>query len=220
MFACRRAHTRLAVTATVLPAWDTVTSVVQAGAVNILIGAVAFQWIGMGALMLAAPLYRDQMSEKIKWPQMFEALTQGGGVQALPAKQVAAAVRRGAVLVDVRTEDQIERSPLPSATNIPMYRPMSKNDIFSWAKRIVFAWNGKAGTEFDPDWLEKVKASVPKGKKVVLVCNQGGTLETKPGLNQGIPSRSLKGVYYLKDAGYRNVVYLEGGAQRYLKELQ
>jgi len=52
------------------------TEVAEAGAVNVLLGAVAFQWIGMAALVAAAPLYRDKMKEKPDWNTIHGALTE------------------------------------------------------------------------------------------------------------------------------------------------
>ena len=42
-------------------------------------------------------------------------------------------------------------------------------------------------------------------------CERGGSLETKPGVKFGFSSRSLKGVHFLRQAGYRNVTHLAGG---------
>jgi len=160
----RTVHT----TSFAVPDLENVSGFVQAGAVNVLLGAVAFQWIGMGALMLLAPQFREKTKEPVEWREIHTNLTQGGGVEAVPPEQVNGRLRRGAILLDVRTRDEAERTPLPSTTNIPMYRLMTGNDIFTNAKRVVFAWNGKAGTEFDPDWLETVTDLVPKG--VIHVC--------------------------------------------------
>jgi hypothetical protein len=52
------------------------TEVAEAGAVNVLLGAVAFQWIGMAALVAAAPLYRGKMKEPVDWNTIHAALTE------------------------------------------------------------------------------------------------------------------------------------------------
>ena len=72
------------------------------------------------------------------------------------------------------------------------------------------------GTERDPEWLERVRAAVPDlGSEVIVACERGGSLETRPGTQYGFSSRSLKALHFLRQAGYRNVSHLRGGVCAY-----
>eukprot|EP00242_Pyramimonas_sp_CCMP2087_P009557 CAMPEP_0198219098 /NCGR_PEP_ID=MMETSP1445-20131203/72543_1 /TAXON_ID=36898 /ORGANISM="Pyramimonas sp., Strain CCMP2087" /LENGTH=242 /DNA_ID=CAMNT_0043896397 /DNA_START=193 /DNA_END=921 /DNA_ORIENTATION=+ len=202
--------------------YQTVVEAAEKGVVKLVLGAAAFQWIGMGVLVLSAWVREPQMREPVQWNVIFDSLTQGGGVEAVSpekARQLLQNPFSGAILLDIRAEGETERAPISAATHIPLYRPLSGSDIFTNAKRVVFFWNGKAGTELDPDWIRNVQDVVPKNKTLVVMCNQGGSLASKPGAPTGFASRSLKAVYFLKEAGYSKVSYLEGGAPQYLKNI-
>lgn len=47
------------------------------------------------------------------------------------------------------------------------------------------------------------------GKEIIVVCDFGGSLEVSPGQKSGFQSQSLKAAYYLKQAGYTNVLFMK-----------
>lgn len=42
-----------------------------------------------------------------------------------------------------------------------------------------------------------------------MVCDFGGSLRVSPGQKSGFQSQSLKAAYYLKQAGYTNVLFMK-----------
>ncbi len=55
------------------------------------------------------------------------------------------------------------------------------------------------------------------GTEVLCICESGGSLTNKPGMSLGFQSRSLKSVYLLRQAGYRNVKHVAGGVRAWQK---
>lgn len=58
------------------------------------------------------------------------------------------------------------------------------------------------------DWCYIHSAPAPQ---VYVICESGGSLVSRPGVPTGFQSRSLKAVYFLKNAGYKNVKHIKGG---------
>ncbi|KAK3286481.1 hypothetical protein CYMTET_5983 [Cymbomonas tetramitiformis] len=187
-------------------------------AVNILLGAVGVQWVGMGALVVAAPFLRGGKKEPMDWKDIYEELSQQK-MNTIDSQKARDLLKwRGATLVDVRAADQQERNSVAEAESFPLYRPIQGSDLASNAKRAAFGWVGTYGNEFNDDWVDDMKQAFPnKGKPLILMCASGGSMEAKPGAATGFQSRSLKAVYYLKKAGYKNVYHLEGGSTQWAK---
>lgn len=117
-----------------------------------------------------------------------------------------------------RAADQQERNYVAEAESFPLYRPIQGSDLASNAKRAAFGWVGTYGNEFNDDWIDEMTQAFPnKGKSLIIMCASGGSMEPKPGAATGFQSRSLKAVYYLKKAGYKNVYHLEGGSAQWAK---
>lgn len=91
---------------------------------------------------------------------------------------------------------------------------------FAIIRRAAFAFFAIPGTERNPEWLSLVGAAVKNNKNadIICVCERGGSLQNKPGMSLGFQSRSLKAVYLLRQAGYRNVKVLEGGMYKWTAE--
>jgi rhodanese-related sulfurtransferase len=178
--------------------------------------------LGSGAAAFAgtffvAPLFRDKFKEGTPWEQIYEALSKQGVASISPAE---AAKRRGATLLDVRLSDAVEKRSVSRAVAVPLYVPIRNWDIFSNVRRVAFAFFGIAGTELNPAFVEQV-AAVTKGNKnaeLVVMCERGGSLETRPQMKMGFQSRSLKALYYLRQAGYRNVRHMTGGVTAWAAE--
>lgn len=187
-------------------------------AVNILLGAVGVQWVGMGALVVAAPFLRGGKKEPTEWKDIFEELSKQK-VNTVNSQQARDLLKwKRAALVDVRAADQQERNYVAEAESFPLYRPIQGSDLASNAKRAAFGWVGTYGNEFNDDWIDEMTQAFPnKGKSLIIMCASGGSMEPKPGAATGFQSRSLKAVYYLKKAGYKNVYHLEGGSAQWAK---
>jgi rhodanese-related sulfurtransferase len=161
------------------------------------------------ATFFVAPVFKSNFKEAEPWERIYGSLVATGVPSLSPAE---AAKRRGALLLDVRLADAVAKRALPKALSKPLYVPIQGWDAFSNIRRVAFAFFGIAGTELDPSWLSSVTAAIPnKGSEVVVVCEMGGRLENKPGVKFGFQSRSLKALYYLRQAGYKNVKHLRGG---------
>ena len=133
------------------------------------------------------------------------------GVQFV--KPAEATKRRGAVLLDVRLTDAVSKLRIPQAGSAPLYRLIEGFSPFAVIRRAAFAFFAIPGTERNPKWLDQVNAATKdnKGAELIIVCERGGSLTNKPGMSMGFQSRSLKAVYLLRQAGFRNVKVLEGG---------
>ena len=52
-------------------------------------------------------------------------------------------------------------------------------------------------------------AAVPADTEIIVACGMGGSLDAKAGAESGFASQSLKAAYFLKQAGFNNVVYMK-----------
>ena len=113
-------------------------------------------------------------------------------------------LHRSGVLLDVSLASRFEKKSAKGSINIPLYQPIEGShfrklvclktlfegwDVPSIARRVAFAFFGIPGTERNPDWLEDVESTIPKDKEVVVLCELGGTLEKKAGMDTGFQSR-------------------------------
>ena len=196
------------------------TAALDAGTLSAAASATGPSWqiyAGLGssataflATFFVAPRFRDNFKEADTWEDIYAALVKQGVSSVSP---LDASKRRGAVLLDVRLSDAVAKCTVPRAVAVPLYVPIQKWDIFSNVRRLAFRFFGIAGTELNPEFLAGVEA-VTKGNKnaeLVVMCERGGSLENKPQMKLGFQSRSLKALFYLKRAGYRNVRHLTGG---------
>lgn len=58
------------------------------------------------------------------------------------------------------------------------------------------------------------------GKEIILLCENGGSLQNKPGTQWGFQSRSLKAYYFLKQAGAGNakLFHMQGGIAQWQRD--
>ncbi|KAF8060582.1 rhodanese-like domain-containing protein 14 [Scenedesmus sp. PABB004] len=189
-----------------LPAPD--PAAVQAGAYWALgLGGASFV-----ATFFVAPRFKAAFKEDIDWRDIYYALTAAGGVRQVDAADAAARARGGgAVLLDVRLAGKYAAGHAAGAVSAPLYLPIQAWDLPSIIRRAGFAFFGIYGTELNTAFAGDVQRAVPKGKQIILVCENGGSLENKSGTKFGFQSRSLKAAYYLAGAGYKNVSVLRGG---------
>jgi hypothetical protein len=165
---------------------------------------------GFFATFFVAPRFRDKFKESDPWESIYPVLVKQGVSPVSPAD---AAKRRGALLLDVRLAEAVAKASVPRAVAVPLYVPIQKWDVFSNVRRVAFAFFGIAGTELNPAFLAGVEAATKgnKGAELVVFCERGGSLENRPQMKLGFQSRSLKAVFYLRRAGFRNVRHMTGG---------
>jgi len=89
-----------------------------------------------------------------------------GKLPTAPAEEVAQWIRNGAVLVDVRTNFEARKDPVPGATNIPLAK------------------------------LEGELSRLPPGKAFVTFCRRGGRAERAKNLLEANGRRAINGGGY------------------------
>lgn len=161
-------------------------------------------------------------TEYVIWPVIHSTLVQKRleTVDCTEAERLVASGK--AVFVDVRPEYEFEQQHLPGAINIPLYQAMEATGFYADLKRFVMATAfAMTATERNIEFGAEAKQGLPKGKKLIVYCGLGGTLKVgvktrrgtfdDPDRSFGRESRSLKGAYELYEAGFKNVLHLEGG---------
>mmetsp|Transcript_16381 Transcript_16381/g.49101 ORF Transcript_16381/g.49101 Transcript_16381/m.49101 type:complete len:271 (-) Transcript_16381:272-1084(-) len=156
------------------------------------------------------------------WPVVWQTLT-NAGLKSVDAEEAKKLLEGGAVMVDIRTPDNFASERIPGAVNVPLFVPVEGTETFDRIKKFVMATAfAMQATERNKKFAEAAAEALPKkSQQIIVYCNRGGRLQTgKKGrrgtfddkdLSFGIESRSLKGCYELMQAGYTNVVHLDGG---------
>jgi rhodanese-related sulfurtransferase len=163
------------------------------------------------------------------WPVLHSALVDAG-LRSVSTEEAKALADKGAVFVDIRTPKDFGKEHIPGAVNVPMFVPVVGTKMFDQIKKVVMATAfAMAATERNQNFAEDAqKALQKKGKQIVVYCGRGGKLTTgikgrrgtydDPDRQFGIESRSLKACYELIQAGFTNIVHLEGGLSRWRYE--
>lgn len=138
------------------------------------------------------------------------------------------------VLIDVREAEEFEKVHAEKARCAPLFRLIQGNDLKANMRRLGYALiTNFAGTERNPDFISLALEATggDKNKKIVVMCNIGGTLLTyveRKGLKAkkfadpermfGRQSRSLKAIYELQEAGFTNVYHLKDGLYEWMHQ--
>lgn len=180
------------------------------------LGLAAASFLGT---FLVLPQFKTALKEPLDWRNIYPELVKKG-VRSISPEGACNKAKRGAVLLDVRLADKFNAVTPEGAVNVPLYQPIQKWDLPSNIRRIGFAFFGVYGTELNPSFLQEVEAVVGGNKKreVVVMCELGGTIESKTGMGMGFQSRSLKAIYFLQQAGYENVYHVEGGLSQWKRD--
>ena len=135
------------------------------------------------------------------WPNVHASLV-AAGIDSVDAAGASTLAGSGeAVIVDVGSAKKFEKEHIPSSISVP------------------FVINDNCET--NPNFVEAFKRDVGD-KKVIVTCLSGGTLSTErlmdngrvfkdPQLKNGKESESLRAISELLNAGYKNIVHLDGG---------
>jgi rhodanese-related sulfurtransferase len=163
------------------------------------------------------------------WPVVHARLTQRGLKSLPPSAALDLQARGKAVIVDCRPAYQWERERVAGSVNVPLYRPVEGRGAWDTVKRAVMAVGlAMTATERNPDFEADAAAALGRNKrqKLILYCSLGGTLtvgmppwapdrkksfKDDPERAFGRESRSLKACYELLEAGWKDVVHMEGG---------
>jgi rhodanese-related sulfurtransferase len=165
----------------------------------------------------------------VVWPVVHAYLTQKG-LKSIPTDEALKLADAGkAVLVDCRPRYQWEKERIAGSVNVPLYRPVEGKGQWDTLKRFVMAVGlAMTATERNPDFAADAAAALGanKRRKLILYCSLGGTLtvgmppwspdrkksfKDDPERAFGRESRSLKACYELLEAGWKDVVHMEGG---------
>jgi rhodanese-related sulfurtransferase len=119
------------------------------------------------------------------------------------------------VLLDVRRPDQHEGAHPEGCVSVPMYRliDMSKPDFAKVMKVIAYSFNGVQAIESNSDFTKEALAAAG-GRKIITMCEAGGTMKPSVNFPFGKPSRSLQAAYKILAEGGVNagdVAHLERG---------
>lgn len=175
-------------------------------------------------------------SAYVVWPVVHAYLTQKGLKSVSPNAALKLAASGNAVLVDCRPRYQWERERIEGSINVPLYRPVVGSGQWDTIKRFVMAVGlAMTATERNPDFEADALAALGSNKrrKLILYCSLGGTLtvgmppwapdrkksfKDDPERAFGRESRSLKACYELLEAGWQDVVHMEGGLPQWRYE--
>mmetsp|Transcript_32164 Transcript_32164/g.70174 ORF Transcript_32164/g.70174 Transcript_32164/m.70174 type:complete len:263 (-) Transcript_32164:436-1224(-) len=169
--------------------------------------------VGFLGTFVFAPKYKDELKEDFSWKEMCLALRESD-LKSIEPTEALAMQKKGAVLVDVRSPSDYNRGFIEDSLNMPLYRAIQGWGVAANVRRAAFAFFGIYGSELDPEWLSEMEATVPKNKKVVVMCPRGGSINAR-GTKFGFESRSLKAAFRLQNAGYTNVQHLKGGISQW-----
>mmetsp|Transcript_3669 Transcript_3669/g.8469 ORF Transcript_3669/g.8469 Transcript_3669/m.8469 type:complete len:268 (+) Transcript_3669:1872-2675(+) len=136
-----------------------------------------------------------------------------------PEAAYSRAKKKQAVLIDVRLPAKYDEIRAKSSINVPLFIPIQKWDAASIIRRAGFASFGVYGTELNPNFVEEAKEK-SKGRELMVICENGGSIEAKAGNDKGFQSRSLKAIYYLLQEGVSSnkISHVSGGLSRWSRE--
>lgn len=174
-----------------------------------------------------APRFRELFKEDVDWKQIFAELTEAGGVETVSVEDAARAVAAAApdvLLLDVRPAADFAAVRAPGASsssvvvNVPLYIPIQKWDAPSVIRRLAFAFFGIAGTEPNPAFDADALSALQGKRRVLVLCQTGGSLTPKEGAAWGFSSRSLKAIWRLRRAGAApRLVHVSGGMREWVR---
>lgn len=119
------------------------------------------------------------------WPIIHTALTDYGLASLPPAECLRLQASGKAVIVDVRMADQFAKQHIAGAVNVPLFRPVQGRTAFDTVKKLAMGALAMTATERNPDFAAEARAAIPPGKRVIVACMVGGTLETVVTVKKG-----------------------------------
>eukprot|EP01024_Parvocaulis_polyphysoides_P043594 TRINITY_DN3997_c1_g1_i1.p1 TRINITY_DN3997_c1_g1~~TRINITY_DN3997_c1_g1_i1.p1 ORF type:complete len:285 (-),score=39.18 TRINITY_DN3997_c1_g1_i1:211-1065(-) len=185
-------------------------------AAQVVIGALGVSFV---LTFFVAPKFKDQFKEEEQWVDIYPKLKQQG-VKSVTPEQAKILRDKGTAVVDVRLTRKFENGGINGSVNIPLYQPISGMGIAPNIRRAGFAFFGIFGTERNLSFLEDISQTFGQNEELIIVCESGGSIETKPGVDSGFQSQSLKAVYELQKKGFKKVLHLQGGLRDWSREVE
>ncbi|CAL8469212.1 g8753 [Coccomyxa elongata] len=169
-------------------------------------------------------------SPYVVWPVIHSKLVKRG-LKSITPEEAFKLQQKGATMLDMRPEYQYNIEHIEGAVNVPMFRKVAGSSAWDRLKRVAMGALAMTATESDPDFGTKAAEKLEKRKKVIVYCGRGGTIKTGFGNEKtgkffkddperafGIESRSLKACHELYEAGFKDVLHLEGGLSQWRYE--
>lgn len=167
------------------------------------------------------------------WQDQYTYL-KASGLKSVSGKEALALSQRpffGAKILDTRIPVQYENSHPAGAVSAPLFLPLVERSFADTLKKLTLASLAVDATELNQDFIaECEKAGLKKSDTIIVTCTLGGSMDNvlrrkgKPDTMAsgakayGTESRSLKACYLLKQAGFKNVVHLDGGLNQWFSE--
>eukprot|EP01023_Acetabularia_acetabulum_P003110 TRINITY_DN1132_c0_g1_i3.p1 TRINITY_DN1132_c0_g1~~TRINITY_DN1132_c0_g1_i3.p1 ORF type:complete len:309 (+),score=32.68 TRINITY_DN1132_c0_g1_i3:2-928(+) len=185
-------------------------------AIQAVIGALGVSFV---LTFFVAPKYKDQFKEEEQWKDIYIQLKQQG-VKSITPQEAKNRRNNGAAIVDVRLSRKFENGGIDGSVNIPLYQPISGMGIAPNVRRVGFAFFGIFGTERNLQFIEDMMQKFGQNEEIIIVCESGGSLQTKPGVDTGFQSQSLKAVYELQKSGFSKIIHMKGGLGEWNREVE
>lgn len=152
------------------------------------------------------------------WKVQSELLKRRGTKTVSGVELKNAVASKKVTVVDVRPVKKFMQAAIPGSINVPLFQPITGWSAFKIARRTQFAVFAMEGTEFNPDFISRLKAKVGgiRGELVFVDDSNIGTLESTVRFPDGKPGHALISAYLASIVGINNKMgYLEGGFAEY-----
>eukprot|EP01025_Chloroclados_australasicus_P017424 TRINITY_DN1889_c0_g2_i3.p1 TRINITY_DN1889_c0_g2~~TRINITY_DN1889_c0_g2_i3.p1 ORF type:complete len:331 (-),score=25.49 TRINITY_DN1889_c0_g2_i3:220-1110(-) len=189
------------------------------GSVNAAQAVIGLLGVSFVLTFFVAPKFKDSFKEEEQWIDIYPKLKQQG-VNSITVEEAKTRRDKGMPVVDVRLARKYENGGINGSVNIPLYQPISGMGIAANVRRAGFAFFGIFGTERNPQFVQDVESQYSKNDEMIVVCETGGKMENKPGVETGFQSQSLKAVYELQKAGFKKIYHMKGGLGEWNREVE
>jgi len=168
--------------------------------------------------------------EYIIWPAVYGVLC-SRGLKSISPEEAKTQMDQGAVLLDIREDVEFKEYHAAGAAHVPLFEKLDPpNTPLGLFYKLGYALVGVTPTDYNPNFAAQVlQTAGSKDRPIIVHCGYGGYLDqtTKTRLDKypdgyrdperafGWESRSLRAAFELMNAGFTNVVHLEGGLGRW-----
>lgn len=174
------------------------------------------------AEMMITPLIGEPY---MVWPAVHNYLQRKKLKTISPEEAYKMQQKNKAVLVDVREANNYNKAHAAGCVNVGLFRSVEGRTPLDNLKRLAMAGFAMEATERNPNFRKDALAALPKNKTIAVMCSLGGTMlvgtkpremsgkvfKSDPDRAFGRESRSLKACYELYEAGFKNIVHVDGG---------
>ena len=179
---------------------------------------------GGGVKINAPGIAKDNIDAFTEWRAAFKKL-KDFGLKSVSAKDASDLVKGNkAIILDVRTGAFYDKEHAKGSANVPYFEKVKGSS----GKRLFL---GSNTTEKNADFVKDVEDTLGLGfgKTIIVCCSTGGTLKNtitkRDGSSLvdsqrafGLESLSLRAADELIEAGFKNILHLEGGFPAWTSE--